>query len=56
MNPASYHLAVSIAACSVTGAVAYTISALVGLNSVKNCHITLATGILSAASVFRCNL
>ena len=56
MNPASYHLAISIAACNVAGAVAYTIRAMVGFNPVKNCLTTLVIGILPFASVFRYNL
>jgi len=55
MNPASYCLAVSIATCNVAGAVVYTIGAMVGLSPVKNCHTTLAIGILSVVSVFRYN-
>jgi len=52
MNPASYHLAVSIAACKVAGAVTYTMDAMIGLSPVKNCHTILAIGILPIASVF----
>ena len=44
MNSASYRLAVSMAACNIASAVAYTIGAMVGLNPIKNCHTTLAMG------------
>ena len=56
MNLTSYRLAVSIAACNVAGVVAYTISAIVGLSPVKNCHITLAMGVLPVVFIFYCNL
>ena len=56
MNSASYRLAVSITACNVTGAIAYTMNAMIGLSSVKNCLTTLAIGVLSFASVFSCSL
>ncbi len=56
MNPASYRLAISIAACKVAGVVAYTISVMAGLSLIKNCHTTLAIGILSIALVFHCSL
>ncbi len=56
MNPASYHLAVSMAACKVTGAIMYTMGAIAGLSPVKNYYTTLATGVLPVALVFCCNL
>ena len=52
MNPALYHLAVSMVVCRVANAVAYTIGTMVGLNPVRNCYIMLAIGVLSVMSVF----
>ena len=56
MNPASYHLAISIAAYKIAGMVVYIIGVMIGLSPVRNCHTTLAIGVLSVVLVFHCNL
>jgi len=52
MNPVSYHLAVSMAACRVTDAVTYTMGTMIGLSLIKNCYTMLVTGIPPVVSVF----
>src|SRR6266498_2490002 len=52
LYPASMLFAASTAAFKFPGVLAYTISAIVGFSSLKNCRIVLVTGVLLFGSTF----